>query len=93
MRTPAQSLVWGAGLFQCLNTLPRCGGRTRPGVLMVTAGRNQAVPAAGKSDVKWRWAFSQEGARLFTLCSGQYLGGYGLKVDSCLESLDERGNE
>lgn len=48
-------------------------GPTRPGALMVTAGWNQAGLVAGKSDGKWGWAFSQQGARLLR----PSLGGYG----------------
>lgn len=68
-RSVTSVCVGGAVLSRCLNTLSHCGVCTGPGVLMVTAGWNQAVLVADKSEVKWYWAFFQECACLFMLRS------------------------
>lgn len=78
---PGQSLVLGAGLlFRCLNTLSHSQGVHQVWGIMATAGCNQTLLVADTSDVRWRWAFSQEGACLLVLCSGPYLGGLWYKI-------------
>lgn len=78
---PGQSLVLGAGLlFRCRNTLSHSQGVHQVWGIVATAGCNQTLLVAVKSDVRWRWAFSQEGACLLVLCSGPYLGGLWCKI-------------
>lgn len=87
---PRSVPVWGAGLlFRCLNTLSRSQGVHQVRAIMTTAGCNPTLLVADKSDVRRRWAFSQEGACCSCCVQARIWVVYGIKLDNGLDSLDK----